>query len=54
MDGPALGLPKPRLGMNGNIVGHVEAHASAIMRTEGLKKATLWITGLHATARSAV
>jgi hypothetical protein len=29
--------------MNGNIVGHVEAHAAAIMRTEGLEHATLWI-----------
>jgi SCP1.201-like deaminase len=43
MDGPALGLPKPRAGMNGTIVGHVEAHASAIMRTEHLDQATLWI-----------
>ncbi len=43
MDGPALDLPKPRPGMNGNIVGHVEAHAAAIMRSEGLQDATLWI-----------
>jgi RHS repeat-associated protein len=42
-DGPALGLPKPRPGMNGNIVSHVEAHAAAIMRSEGLGEATLYI-----------
>lgn len=41
--GPALDLPKPRPGMNGRIVTHVEAHAAAIMRTEGLQDATLWI-----------
>ena len=43
MDGPALDLPKPRPNMNGNIVSHVEAHAAAIMRSEGLPDATLWM-----------
>jgi hypothetical protein len=38
-----LGLDKPRPGMNGNIVSHVEAHASAIVRTNGYEDATLWI-----------
>jgi RHS repeat-associated protein len=42
-DGPALDLSKPRPGMNGNIVSHVEAHAAAIMRSEGLDDATLYI-----------
>ena len=43
LSGPATGLSKPRPGMNGNIVGHVEAHAAAIMRNEGLTSAELWI-----------
>ena len=42
-NGPALDLPKPRPGMNGNIVSHVEAHASAIMRNDGLNEAFLYI-----------
>ena len=42
-DGPALDLPKPRPGMNGNFVSHVEAHAAAIMRSEGLDDATLYM-----------
>jgi hypothetical protein len=42
-DGPALDLPKPRSGMNGNIVSHVEAHAAAIMQSEGLDEADLYI-----------
>jgi RHS repeat-associated protein len=42
-NGPALGLAKPRPGMNGNIVTHVEAHAAAIMRNEGLASADLYI-----------
>jgi len=29
--------------MNGNIVSHVEAHAAAITRSEGLDQATLYI-----------
>ena len=43
LDGPSALLPKPRPGMNGNIVGHVESHAAALMRQEGLDEATLWI-----------
>jgi Double-stranded DNA deaminase toxin A len=42
-DGPALDLPKPRPGMNNNNVSHVEAHAAAIMRSEGLTEADLYI-----------
>ena len=42
-DGPSQGLPKPRPGMNGNIVSHVEAHAAALMRTEDMDEATLLI-----------
>jgi hypothetical protein len=41
--GPATSLPKPRPGMNGLIVSHVEAHAAAIMRTEDLDTASLYI-----------
>lgn len=36
-------LAKPRPGMNGNIVSHVEAHAAALMRTQGMDEATLFI-----------
>ena len=43
LDGPSALLPKPRPGMNGNIVGHVESHAAALMRQEELGHATLWI-----------
>src|SRR4051812_36021729 len=42
-EGPAKDLPRPRPGMHNNIASHVEAHAAAIMRTQGLKKATLYI-----------
>ncbi len=50
--GPALSLPKPRPGMNGNIVTHVEAHAAAIMRKEGLKSATLWINRMPCSSNN--
>lgn len=43
LKGPSALLPKPRPGMNGNIVGHVESHAAALMRQEGLDEAALWI-----------
>jgi SCP1.201-like deaminase len=42
-EGPAWELPKPRPGMHGNIVSHVEADAAALMRQRGLKEATLYI-----------
>jgi RHS repeat-associated protein len=49
-DGPALDLPKPRPGMNGRIVTHVEAHATAVMRIDGLDDATLYINRMPCTA----
>jgi hypothetical protein len=41
--GPAQQLPKPRRGMDGNLVSHVEANAVATMRQNGVKEATLYI-----------
>jgi SCP1.201-like deaminase len=45
-DGPALRLPKPRRGMHGNVVTHVEAHTAAVMRLEGVHEAVLYINRL--------
>ena len=42
-DGPSAQLPKGTPGMHGNIKSHVEAHAAAVMRMNGLKEATLYI-----------
>jgi hypothetical protein len=42
-DGPADQLPRPRPGMHNRIASHVEAHAAATMRLNGLKEATLYI-----------
>ncbi len=50
--GPALSLPKPRPGVNGNIVTHVEAHAAAVMRNEGLGDATLYINRVPCGGRN--
>jgi hypothetical protein len=41
--GPSAELPKPRPGMHGNILSHVEAHAAAVMRLQRVNKATLYI-----------
>ena len=41
--GPAQQLPKPRRGMDGNLVAHVEANTVATMRQNGVKEATLYI-----------
>ena len=41
--GPSASLPRGTPGMNGRIKSHVEAHAAAIMRQEGLTEATLYI-----------
>jgi RHS repeat-associated protein len=41
--GPSAELPLGTPGMNGNIKSHVEAHAAAIMRQQGLNEATLYI-----------
>jgi Double-stranded DNA deaminase toxin A len=41
--GPAQKLPKPRRGMDGNLVSHVEANTVARMRQNGVKEATLYI-----------
>jgi hypothetical protein len=42
-DGPSANLPKGTPGMHGNIKSHVEAHAAAVMRLEGVQQATLYI-----------
>lgn len=41
--GPSASLPKGTPGMHGNVKSHVEAHAAAVMRQEGLSEATLYI-----------
>lgn len=41
--GPSASMPRGTPGMNGNIKSHVEAHAAAIMRQQGLQEATLYI-----------
>ena len=41
--GPASAMPKGTPGMNLITKAHVEAHAAAVMRTERLSEATLWI-----------
>jgi hypothetical protein len=41
--GPANDLPKPRRGMDGNLVAHVEAHTAALMRQQNVNEATLYI-----------
>jgi hypothetical protein len=41
--GPAQDIPKPRPGMNGNLVTHVEAHSVGAMRQAGVTEATLYI-----------
>ena len=43
INGPALRMPKPRTGMNGNLVTHVEAHAVASMRENDTTDATLYV-----------
>jgi hypothetical protein len=43
VDGPAAALPKGTPGMNGLTRTHVEGHAAAIVRAEGLEGATLYI-----------
>jgi len=48
-EGPAKELPRPRPGMHNRIASHVEAHAAAIMRTQGIKKATLYINRIPCT-----
>ncbi len=40
---PAAVMPKGTPGMNIVTKSHVEAHAAAVMRNEGLSEATLWI-----------
>jgi hypothetical protein len=40
---PSADLPKPRRGMNGNNVSHVEAHTAARMHQTGARDATLYI-----------
>jgi hypothetical protein len=40
---PAAAMPKGTPGMNIVTKSHVEAHAAAVMRNEGLTEATLWI-----------
>ncbi len=44
-EGPSAELPKPRTGtgMNNHNVSHVEAHAAATMRLNGLGEGTLYI-----------
>ncbi|WP_322770698.1 DddA-like double-stranded DNA deaminase toxin, partial [Frankia sp. Cr1] len=42
-NGPSKLLPKPRPGMNGNNVSHVEAHAAAQMRLQNVTEGTLYI-----------
>jgi hypothetical protein len=41
--GPSASMPRGTPGMNGRIKSHVEAHAAAVMREQGLKDATLYI-----------
>jgi RHS repeat-associated protein len=41
--GPSASMPKGTPGMNNRIKSHVEAHAAAIMRQQGLTEATLYI-----------
>jgi len=41
--GPSATMPRGTPGMNGNIKSHVEAHAAAIMRQQGIQEATLYI-----------
>lgn len=41
--GRSAELAKPRPGMNGNILSHVEAHAAATMRLDGITEGTLYI-----------
>lgn len=41
--GPASRMPKPRQGMDGNLVTHVEAHAVAAMRERKVKRACLYV-----------
>jgi hypothetical protein len=42
-DGPSKHLPRGTPGMNHHLKAHVEAHAAAVMRLEGIQKATLYI-----------
>jgi SCP1.201-like deaminase len=50
-DGPSKQLPTdtPIPGMHNNIKSHVEAHAAATMRLEGIKEATLYINRIPCT-----
>jgi hypothetical protein len=48
-DGPSAQLPKPRPGMHGNILSHVEAHAAAVMRLQRVNRATLYINRIPCT-----
>jgi SCP1.201-like deaminase len=48
-DGPSAQLAKPRPGMHGNILSHVEAHAAAVMRLQRVNRATLYINRIPCT-----
>lgn len=41
--GPSASMPRGTPGMNNRIKSHVEAHAAAVMRRDGLDEATLAI-----------
>lgn len=45
-------LPKPRPGMNGNNLSHVEAHTAAEMRLRGIEEATLYINRVPCPGRN--
>ncbi len=48
-DGPFQNLPpapRPGTGYNGRVLTHVEAHATALMRTRGVQRATLYLNRL--------
>lgn len=49
---PSELLPRPRRGMNGNNVSHVEAHAAAQMHLTGTKEATLYINRIPCPGRN--
>lgn len=42
-DGPTRSMPRPRPGMDRNLLSHVEAHAVALMRRHGVTHATLYV-----------
>ncbi len=48
-EGPTATIPRGTPGFNSYVRGHVEGHAAAVMRQEGIRDATLYINNIPCT-----